>query len=328
MLRSGGRREKANVGFVRAVFEANTHATNTIVGQPKIFNGPMKKVLKASNMNNIVELMVLYWTTAGVFPGLGEISRFDFKDRVQAAARAGFNGIGIWHTDLEHILQHRTLKEMKMILDDNGIKHVELEFITDWFLDGARKAESDYRKKRLFDASEVLHAKHIKVGDFYNSTCPMSRIIESFAALCTEAEKYGATIGFEIMGCAMIDNIIDAITMVETAGAKNGGLIIDIYQVANLGMTYDEISRIPLEYLTSVELNDGTLPGSPDHDPSNRTFCGEGDYNIKGFINCVNNMGYIGPWGVEVKSEKLATLPLKELNTRAFNTTIAEFIDY
>jgi len=269
--------------------------------------------------------MNLFWTTAGVFPGRGEISRFDFKDRVQAAAKAGFKGIGVWHTDLEYILQHRTLKEMKRILDDNGIKHVELEFITDWFLDGARKAESDSRKIRLFEASEILHAKHIKVGDFYNSTCPMSRTIESFAVLCAEAENYGATIGFEIMGCAMIDNIKDAITMVETAGAHNGGLIIDIYQVANLGMSFEEISRIPLNYLINVELNDGTLPGSLNHDPSNRRFCGEGEYDIKGLIHCVESMGYTGPWGVEVISEKLAKLPLKELSTRAFNTTIAEF---
>jgi sugar phosphate isomerase/epimerase len=276
-------------------------------------------------MKNNVELMSMYWTTAGVFPGHGEISRFDFRDRVEAAAKAGFKGIGIWHTDLEHILLHGTLKEMKKILNDNGIKHLELEFINDWFLDGARKAESDSRKKRLFEASEALHAKHIKVGDFYSSTCPMLHIIESFASLCAEAENYGATIGFEIMGCAMIDNIKDALTMVETAGANNGGLIIDIYQVANLGMTYEEISRIPLKYLTNVELNDGTLPGSLNHDPSNRRFCGEGEYDIKGFINCVRNMGYTGPCGVEVISEKLANLPLKELSTKAFNTTMAEF---
>jgi sugar phosphate isomerase/epimerase len=277
-----------------------------------------------NHMNN-VEFMNLYWTTAGVFPGQGEISRFDFRDRVEASAKAGFKGIGIWHTDLEHILQYRTLKEMKRILDDNGIKHVELEFINDWFLDGARKAESDSRKKRLLEASEILHAKHVKVGDFYNSTSPMPHVIESFAALCADAENYGATIGFEIMGCAMINNIKDALSMVETAGVKNGGLIIDIYQVANLGMTYDEISRIPLKYLTNVELNDGILPGSPNHDPSNRSFCGEGEYDIKGFINCVINMGYTGPWGIEVISEKLALLPLNELSTRAFNTSMAEF---
>jgi sugar phosphate isomerase/epimerase len=278
-------------------------------------------------MKNSVELMSLYWTTAGVFPGRGEISRFDFRDRIQAAARAGFQGIGIWHTDLEHILHYITLKEMRRILDDNGMKYIELEFVTDWFLDGARKSESDSRKNRLFEASEAFHAKHIKVGDFYSSSCPFPHIVESFAALCKEAENYGATIGFEIMGCAMINNVKDAIAMTTMAGAKNGGLIIDIYQAANLGITYQEISSIPLEHLISIELNDGTLPGSPDHDPSNRKFCGEGEYDIKGFINCIDNMGYLGPWGVEVISEELAKLPLKEMNTRAFNTTMAQFDD-
>jgi len=270
--------------------------------------------------------MNLYWTTAGIFPGVGEISRFEFKDRVEAAARAGFKGIGIWHTDLEHILHHRTLKEMKMILDDNGMKYLELEFLTDWFIDGARKAESDSRKRRLLEASAALQAKHIKIGDFYNTACPMPHIIEAFATLCKEAEDYGATIGFEFMASAMINNLKDALTLVETAGAKNGGLIVDIVHVVNLGITYEEISRIPLQYVINLELNDGTLPGSPRYDPSRaRRFCGDGEFDIKGFIRCANTIGYTGPWAVEVFSEELTGLPLEALNSQAYNTTMAQF---
>lgn len=277
-------------------------------------------------MKRDIELMNLFWTSSGVFPGQGDIGRFDFKSRVQASAKAGFKGIGIWHTDLEHTLQSITLKEMKKILDANGIEHVELEFLTDWFLDGTRKWLSDGIRKRLLEASEALQAKHIKVGDFYNSPCEMPKLTESFAALCRDAENYGATIGFEIMGAAMIDNIKDAVTMVKTAGAKNGGIIIDIYQVANLGMTYEQISSIPLEHFICAELNDGALKGSPLYDPAReRRFCGEGDYDIKGFIKCVLDMGYKGPWGVEVMSPELAVLPLTELCTRAFNSTIAQF---
>ncbi len=276
-------------------------------------------------MENAVELTCLYWTTAGVFPGQAEISRFDFKDRVAAAARAGFKGIGIWHTELEHILVHRTLKEVKQILDDNDMKYVELEFLTDWFLEGARKGESDSRKRRMLEASEALHAKHIKVGDFYNSVVPMSRLVDAFSGLCREAENYHASIGFEIMGCAMIDNIQDAISLVETTGARNGGLIIDIYQVVHQGWTYEDIRRIPLKYLMNVELNDGPLPGTLDVDPSGRRFCGEGYYDIPGFIHCVQDMGYAGPWAVEVMAEKLASLSLEELSRRAFDTTMAEF---
>jgi sugar phosphate isomerase/epimerase len=277
-------------------------------------------------MNPNIELMNLYWTTAGVFPGNGEISPYDFQDRVEAAARAGFKGIGIWHTDLEHITLHRPLKELKMILDDNGMKYVELEFLTDWFLDGARKAESDSRKRRLFEASEALQAKHVKIGDFYNTPYHMPRLIEAFATLCAEADNYGATIGFEMMASSMIDNLNDALSMVETAGAKNGGIILDIVHVVNLGITNADLSRIPLNYLINLELNDGTLPGSPHHDPTRaRRFCGEGEYDIQGFINCVLNMGYDGPWAVEVMSQELTKLSLSELNSRAYKTTMTEF---
>jgi len=269
--------------------------------------------------------MCLYWTTAGIFPGQGEISRFDFRDRVEAAARAGFKGLGIWHTDLEHILVHRTLKEMQAILEDNGIQYLELEFLTDWFLKGARKGESDSRRKRLLEASAALHAKHIKVGDFYNEIVPMPKLVEAFAGLCAEAKHFGATIAFEVMGCAMLDNLPDAITLVESAGAGNGGLIIDIYQVVHQGWTFEQVQRIPLQYLLNVELNDGSRPGTPDDDPSGRKFCGEGNYDIQGLIHCVKGMGYQGPWAVEVMSEKLACLPLEHLAQRAFESTMAEF---
>ena len=279
-------------------------------------------------MKNNVELMNLFWTTAGVFPSNGEISPYDFKDRVEAAARAGFKGIGIWHTDLEHDMLHRPLKEMKMILDDNGIKCFELEFLLDWFLEGGRKADSDNRKRRLLQASEALQATHVKIGDFYNTPCPMPRIIAAFAALCAEAENYGATIGFELMGSSMINNLKDAVTMVETAGAKNGGLILDIIQVEHLRIPHAEISQIPLKYLLNFELNDGALPGSPLYDPSRtRRFCGEGEFDIQGLIKTAQAMGYTGPWAVEVMSEELAGLPLDELSTRAYQTTMAEFID-
>jgi sugar phosphate isomerase/epimerase len=280
-------------------------------------------------MNHKVELMSLYWTTAGIFPGVAEISRFDFRDRIEAAARAGFKGIGIWHTDLEHILLHRSARELRTILDDNGIKYIELEFLTDWFLDGARKAESDSRKRRLLEASEALHAKHIKIGDFYNTTCPMPRIIEAFAALCKEAEDYGATIGFEFMGSAMLNNLKDSLAMVVAAAPRNGGLVLDMAHVAGLGISYEEVSRIPLKHLINVELNDGTLPGSPRHDPSRaRRFCGEGEFDIKGFIGCITQMGYTGPWAVEVFSKELTELSLEDLNTRAFRTTAAQFEAY
>jgi sugar phosphate isomerase/epimerase len=269
------------------------------------------------------DLMALYWTTSGIYPGDGEISRFDFAERVESAARAGFTGIGLWHTDLEHITQSRPLKEMRRIMDANGIAHLELEFLTDWFAGGARRSESDSRRRRLLEASAALKATHIKIGDFYSSVCPMSQLVDSFGELCREAETFGATIGFEIMECAVVHTIADAVTMVRGAGARNGGIILDAVQVTNLGLSCDAIRAIPREYLLGVELDDGTLPGSPHHDPSARRFCGEGQYDLSGLIACVSAMGFRGPWAVEVFNRELCGLPLDVLAERAYTTTVA-----
>ncbi len=273
-----------------------------------------------------IELMNLYAGTSGLLPFEGTMSHHDFQDRVEAAANAGFCGIGLWHSDLEHIMCHRSLREMKAILDDNGIKYLELEFLTDWFADGVRRMESDGIKRRLFQASEALGAKHIKIGDFYQSHCPMDLAVESFAKLCDDANDYGATIGFEFMPVSMLNNLNDALAMTELADRKNGGIILDMVHFVNLGISHDMLRKIPVKRLVNVELNDGARPESPLYDPEReRRFCGEGDYDIKGFIRCLQEIGYQGPWAVEVYSNELAKLPLGMLNRKAFETTMNQF---
>jgi sugar phosphate isomerase/epimerase len=281
-------------------------------------------------MTNNVELLASYWTIAGgALPHTDkEYSPFDFKDRVEAVARAGFKGMGIWHSDLAHILERRSLKEMKQILDDNGMKYLELEFLGDWFTDGAEKKESDVRKKMLMTAAEVLGARHIKVGDFFKKKTPMPRLIESFAALCAEAAQHGTRIVFELMPFAMIDTLQDSLAMVSGAGAKNGGIAFDLWHIVKLRIPYEEVARVPAQYLLSVEINDGTFeaPWSLHEDTINhRRFCGEGEFDVKGFVACLLKAGYQGPWGIEVLSQELRDKSLEELTTRAFQTTMAQF---
>lgn len=277
-----------------------------------------------------VELIASYWTLAGGGePHTDrEYSTFDFKDRVEAAAKAGFKGVGIWHSDLDHILERRSLKDMKRILDDNGMKYVELEFLRDWFVDGELKKQSDIERMKLLEASQALNAKHVKVGDFERKKTPMPRLIEAFAALCVEAAKYGAKIGFELMPFGMLYTLKDSLTMIEGADAKNGGIIFDLWHVAKLGIPYEEVSRVPVKYIVGVEINDGTFtaPWSLHEDTINhRRFCGEGEFDVRGFLAAVEKTGYAGPWGIEVLSAELRSRPLEETVTRAYKTTIAQF---
>jgi sugar phosphate isomerase/epimerase len=280
-------------------------------------------------MTKKVELLASYWTLAGADPHTDrEYSPFDFKERVAAAARVGFKGFGIWHADLEHTLQKYSLKEMKKILDDNGIKHVELEFLGGWFLEGEEKKQSDILRGKLLDAADVLRPHHIKVGHFFKTQATMAKMIESFAALCADGANHGTPIGFEMMPFCDIDSVEKALQLIEGAGAKNGGICLDLWHVSKLRIPHEKIASIPQKYVTSIEINDGTweCPWDLHEDTINhRLFCGDGEYDVKGFVYAMLKAGYDGPWGIEVLNAEWRKKPLNEIVTKAFTSTIAQF---
>jgi sugar phosphate isomerase/epimerase len=269
-----------------------------------------------------VELMNLYWSSAGLFPGDGAFSPFELSARAQSAAKAGFGGLSFWHTDLDHLLETRSLKEVRAILDDNGVGVFEVEFIEDWFLDGPARDASNNRKQMLLEASAVLGAHHVKVGDFRNTPVGMPRLIDSFATLCEDAAEFGATIGFEFMASAMIHTLEESLAMVEGAGAKNGGLIVDIAHTMALGISNEAVSKIPGRYMISVELNDNLLPTTPGYEPGARKFCGEGEFDIAGFVAAVKATGYAGPWAIEVFNRELDGWPLEKLDAKSYETAL------
>jgi sugar phosphate isomerase/epimerase len=236
--------------------------------------------------------------------------------------------VGIWHADLLHTLQRRSLAEIKRILDDNGMKHIEIEFLGDWFLTGEKKGKSDAVKQDLLTAAQALGARHIKVGDFFHTDTPMPQIIDSFAALCRDAAAHGTKVVYELMPFAMVDTLPDTLTMLKGAGEKNGGIIFDLWHLVKMGVPYEEISRFPLEYFFAVELNDGTFtaPWSLHEDTINhRRLCGEGEFDVRGFLDHVWKAGYRGPIGIEVLNKEFRTRPLDEIATRSFSTTMAQF---
>jgi len=281
-----------------------------------------------------VDILGSYWTLAGgAYPHTDhEYSVFDFKERAEAAGRVGFKGLGLWHADLEHTLKTRSLEEMRQILDDNGIVHLELEFLTDWFVeDPERRQKSDETRKLLLDAAEALGASHIKVGDFFDSECPMPRLTEEFALLCKQAADRGTRVLFEFMPFSIIQNLDDTLALCRGAGAANGGFIFDLWHLVMLGISYEEIeSKLSKNDLFGVELNDGPLTVPEDlldATVNHRQLCGEGEFDIQGFIALMDRFDYDGPWGIEVLNEDLREQPLDEIMKRTFDTTIHQFRD-
>jgi sugar phosphate isomerase/epimerase len=279
------------------------------------------------------DLIALYWTTSGpVEVHFGrEWSLFDLRDRCEQAARVGFRGIGLWHADLEHVLESRTLREVRALFDEYGLDQLELEFLGDWFLDPSdeRRTASDERRALLFGAAAELPAHHVKVGNIVGTECELPRIVDAFGELCADAARYtDAKIVYEFMPYDVQVNDVDtALEVVEGADAPNGALAFDTWHLGKLQLEPDELRRIPSRFLGWVELCDGPYEYAEDRLDeviNRRKLPGEGEFPVAEYVSVFRELGYDGPWGVEVLSEELRNLPIEQIFDRAYETTSAQ----
>ena len=281
-----------------------------------------------------VELIASYWTLSGgaVPHSDHEYSTFEFRERVEAIAKAGFKGLGLWHADLEHVLKTYSLRDMRRILDDNGMKYVEIEFLTNWFVEpGEKRVASDKQREFLLGVCEALGARHLKVGDFYKTACPMPRLQEEFGKLCQDAAKRGNfKVAFELMPNCVIESLNGARELVVGAAQPNGGIIFDLWHIVKLGIPYGDVMSFPKPYFVGLEINDGYLKRPEGMDfvtetTAHRKLCGMGEFDIKGFTSKLGNSNYDGPVGIEVLNKEMRSWPLDKAANEAFRTTRAQF---
>jgi sugar phosphate isomerase/epimerase len=277
------------------------------------------------------DLLGLYWTTSGpVEVHVGrEWSLFDLRDRCEHAARVGFSGLGLWHADLEHVLETRTLAEVKQLFDDNGLRYLELEFLWEWFLDpeDERRRDADRIRALLFEAAAELGAHHIKVGNIPGTPCEIPRLTERFAELCADAaERHDALLVYEFMPFDV--NVRDLATVLTVVGdVPNAGIAIDTWHMAKLGIAPDELRLVPAGRIGWVELSDGQyedMADPIDEVVNHRKLPGEGEFPIREYVAACRDQGYDGPWGVEVLSEELRNLPIAEIFDRSHETASAQ----
>jgi sugar phosphate isomerase/epimerase len=287
-----------------------------------------------------VELIAAYFTLSGdVYPfAPTQISPFPFRDRVEAAARAGWKGFGMIADDVEATAAKIGYGEMKSILAANAMKYVELEFLVDWHAQGERRKRSDEQRQRLLKIADTFGARNIKVGPGLGEDVDhprpeelvpdIPRMRDAFGELCRDAARFGTAIVLEIMPFGNVRTIAEGRAIVEGANQPNGALLLDIWHLARGGIDYREIRTIPQLFVGSIELDDADkeVVDTLWHDTIHcRRLPGKGSLNPRAFIAEVRSAGYRGPWGVEILSESFRKLPLAEMAKQAFQATMLQF---
>jgi sugar phosphate isomerase/epimerase len=279
-------------------------------------------------MTKPIEILGSYWTLGvGADPLADQRCPHDFRWRVEIAASSGFKGMGFWHADILEIRRSYSFQQMKRLLNDNGIVHIEVEWLLDWFCTGARRDASDQIRTLLLDAAEALGASHIKIGDLGNDCTEIPRMTEEFALLCRQAAERGVRVLFEMLPqqFSRAPSLDDVLAICQGAGANNGGIMLDNLHVQRTATTPDDIvrkigRRIPL----GVEINDGYLATPArfqDSVVNKRLLPGDGEFDIASFLKAVWSIGYDGPIGVEVLNEYIRKWSLETAATESFAKT-------
>ena len=236
------------------------------------------------------------------------------RDRIEAAAAAGFTGFGLLSADLPEAERAYGLAGIRSMLADNGMVDLELEDIPYWWDDGPRKRDSDRVRRSLLSAAEALGARHIKVTpDGRNQPWEREHWAAKFAELAAQADGVGARLGIEFFPWANIGDLHEGLRLVEACGHPAAGVVIDVWHIARAGTPVSDLATVPLERIVGVELDDADehVIGSLFEDTVHRRrFCGEGDFDLTGMIAALRSAGWNGPWGVEILSDDYVKLPV------------------
>lgn len=276
------------------------------------------------------DLLASYFTIAGDHPPslATGVSPHPLRARIEAAGRAGYRGFGFYASDLAASRERLGWRDIRALLADNGIRHVEVECLRDWFADGAARAASDAERRLLLEAAGELGAFQIKIGGGLPGRWTAGDMTEPFGVLCDDAARVGARVSLEMVPFSAVKDLAAALAVVEGADRPNGGLILDFWHLDRAGVSPADIAALPPERLFGVELCDAPahVEGTMLEDTwKRRRFCGEGAVDIAGYLAAVGRLGFAGPFGCEVISDAVRAMPLEEAARRSHDTAAAMF---
>jgi sugar phosphate isomerase/epimerase len=274
----------------------------------------------------LTDLICSYYTVAGVSPAAGGASPIPFESRVRACAEAGYVGMGVHLRDYSEMRREGITDEtLRAILRDHGMRHVEVEFLQDWFADGEAGERSRRAEETLYHMTEALGARVMFLtGDLKpDADLPFDQLQERFSALCARAAERGATIGVEPCAWSNIGDAETGLRLIEGAGAANAGLFLDVWHLYRRGLDYEKLRAIPAERVIGVQLDDAAvaIQGTLVEDCLNhRLPPGQGAAGTVAFIRVLAEMGVDVPMSVELISDAQRARSLKEAARFSFET--------
>lgn len=236
--------------------------------------------------------------------------------RVQAAAEAGFAGLGMylgaWLAMREDAAE---VERFEQALDDKGLVVANIEVVRGWASPDVPNEQCLAMEAVAWDIADHFGCRYVQaIGDYEGTIDEAAR---GFGALCDRAADHGLLVGLEaVPAMTNIDTVTLAARIVAEADRPNGGLCFDSWHLTRSTNDLDEIRSLPGDKIMATQWNDGTIePTFDDYYTdtlTTRVPPGAGEFALVEMLRIIDHIGSTAPLGLEVPSTALWQAPIGE----------------
>jgi sugar phosphate isomerase/epimerase len=267
------------------------------------------------------QLVASFFTLTGA--GFGEPPRHGFERRCDAAAAAGFSGVGLHVGDVARArAAGLDTAGMRGVLHDLGLRLVEIEFLGGWALE---PVAADDVVAGVEAVADGLGGRHVSAGEFRSGDLDAGAAAARLAAIAGRLEERGLLVALEAFPWSALHDVGVAVDLLRRAGAANAGLMVDVWHFFNGGAGLDALDDLPGAGIVAVQLNDGPRVHDDylQHARAFRQLPGDGELDVVGLVRAVQATGFAGPWSVEVNTPEFRALPVEVAAKAAAHAALA-----
>ncbi|MCA9062249.1 MAG: sugar phosphate isomerase/epimerase [Planctomycetaceae bacterium] len=223
--------------------------------------------------------------------------------KIEVAAEAGYEGIELWHDDIDAALSSGiSLADIRKALDDRGLAVPTTIHLKDWFQPaGDIHAQAMDDAKRKLEQAAAVGAPHTVAGPPHG-IADRDLGARHYHELLELGRQFGVRPAFEYLGFVEdIKTIEDALDIIQRSGHPDATIVLDPFHCYVGGGPIESISRVAASRIAVSHFNDA--PGQPEpstqRDPD-RVMPGDGAIDLKLYCDLLRQTGFQGFLSLEL----------------------------
>jgi sugar phosphate isomerase/epimerase len=248
------------------------------------------------------------------------------RERVAAAVAGGFGGVSVSPGDAGDPGSGRTGRdapeEVARWAAGQGVALVVVDSVIEWYPHEPPRrmlAATEYSVTQMLEVCDRFGVDSLGALAPFPSVAPVEELAGCFARLCDQAAEHGLRVQLEFTPFPPVPDLATAWQIVQQAGRRNGGILLDSWHFFRGRPDLGLLSSIPGDRIMGVQLSDGRaefreslLKDTFRH----RELPGEGCFDLVGLLNVLHRTGGLNQVGPEVLSEELQALEPPEAAVR------------